>query len=138
MTKSTVTKLFIGGTLAAIAGAILAVLAFGIAYAGDVFIMKGDQLVGVSGGALAWSLIGIGILGFVTAMGGLIAGLVSWIGALLNTWQRDSKGWFVSLLLLGIFNFGFLAMIAYVLAGPDGTAEAAVRKGQAAPEPTPA
>ena len=31
-----------------------------------------------------------------------------------------------------------LAMIAYVLAGPDGTAEAAVRKAQAAPEPTPA
>jgi hypothetical protein len=29
-------------------------------------------------------------------------------------------------------------MIAYFLAGPDGTAEAAVRKGQAAPEPTPA
>ena len=51
MTKSTITKLFIGGTLAAIAGAILAVLAFGIAYASDVFIMSGDQVVGVSGGA---------------------------------------------------------------------------------------
>jgi len=138
MIKSTITKLFIGGTLAAIAGAILAVLAFGIAYASDVFIMSGDQVVGVSGGALAWSLIAVGILGALAAMGGLIAGLVSWIGALLNTWQRDSKGWFISLLLLGIFNFGFLAMIAYVLVGPDGSAEAAVRKAQAAPEPTPA
>ena len=138
MTKSTITKLFIGGTLAAIAGAILAVGAFGIAYASDVFIMSGDQVVGVSGGALAWSLIAVGILGALAAMGGLIAGLVSWIGALLNTWQRDSKGWFISLLLLGIFNFGFLAMIAYVLVGPDGSAEAAVRKAQAAPEPTPA
>ena len=138
MTKSTITKLFIGGTLAAIAGAILAVLAFGIAYASDVFIMSGDQVVGVSGGALAWSLIAVGILGALAAMGGLIAGLVSWIGALLNTWQRESKGWFISLLLLGIFNFGFLAMIAYVLVGPDGSAEAAVRKAQAAPEPTPA
>jgi hypothetical protein len=138
MIKSTITKLFIGGTLAAIAGAILAVLAFGIAYASDVFIMSGDQVVGVSGGALAWSLIAVGVLGALAAMGGLIAGLVSWIGALLNTWQRDSKGWFISLLLLGIFNFGFLAMIAYVLVGPDGSAEAAVRKAQAAPEPTPA
>lgn len=138
MTKSTITKLFVGGTLAAIAGAILAVLAFGIAYASDVFIMSGDQVVGVSGGALAWSLIAVGVLGALAAMGGLIAGLVSWIGALLNTWQRDSKGWFISLLLLGIFNFGFLAMIAYVLVGPDGSAEAAVRKGQVAPEPTPA
>jgi hypothetical protein len=138
MTKSTITKLFIGGTLAAIAGAILAVLAFGIAYASDVFIMSGEQVVGVSGGALAWSLIAVGILGALAAMGGLICGLVSWIGALLNTWQRDSKGWFISLLLLGIFNFGFLAMIAYVLVGPDGSAEAAIRKAQAAPEPTPA
>jgi hypothetical protein len=138
MLKSTVTKLFIGGTLAAVAGAILAVLAFGIAYANDVFIMDGEQIVGVSGGALAWSLIAVGILGALAAMGGLIAGLVSWIGALLNTWQRESKGWFVGLLLLGIFNFGFLAMIAYVLVGPDGAAEAAVRTTQAAPDPTPA
>lgn len=138
MTKSTVTKLFIGGTLAAIAGSILAALAVGIAYASDVFIMDGSDVVGVRGGGLAWSLLGIAILGGLAAMGGLIAGLVSWIGALLNTWQRESKGWFVSLLLLGIFNFGFLAMIAYVLAGPDGTAEAAVRKTQAAPGVTPA
>ena len=93
------------------------------------------RLVGISGGALAWSLIGLGILGAVAAMGGAIGGLVSWIGALLNTWQLDSKGWFVGLLLLGIFNFGFFAMIAYVLAGPDGTAEAAVRKGRLPPNP---
>ena len=92
MSKSTVTRLFIGGTLAAIAGAILAVLAFGIAYAGDMFVMNGDQLVGVSGGALAWSLIGVGILGAVTAMGGAIAGLVSWIGALLEHLAARQQG----------------------------------------------
>jgi hypothetical protein len=28
------------------------------------------------------------------------------------------------LLLLGIFSFGLVAMIAYVIAGPDGTKEA--------------
>ena len=46
---------------------------------------------------------------------------MSWIGALLNTAQLESKAWFVALLLLGIFNFGFFAMIAYLIAGPDGT-----------------
>ena len=46
---------------------------------------------------------------------------MSWIGALLNTWQLESKAWFLGLLLLGIFNFGFFAMVAYVIAGPDGT-----------------
>ena len=55
--------------------------------------------------------------------GGAIAGLVSWIGALLNTAQLEDKTWFVLLLVLGLFSFGVLAMIAYVLAGPDGTRE---------------
>ena len=45
---------------------------------------------------------------------------MSWIGALLNTSQLESKTWFLALLLLGIFNFGFFAMIAYLIAGPDG------------------
>jgi hypothetical protein len=71
-------------------------------------------------------------------VGGLIVGLVAWIGALLNTWQVESKAWFIALLLLGIFNFGFFAMVAYILAGPDGASQAAVRRAQAAALPTPA
>ena len=51
-------------------------------------------------------------------------------GALLNTSQLDSKTWFLVLLLLGIFNFGLFAMIAYVLAGPDGTSAVAPRGAQ--------
>jgi len=60
---------------------------------------------------------------------------VSWIGALLDTWQLESKAWFIGLLLLGIFNLGFFAMVAYVIAGPDGQATTAPRAAQA---PTPA
>ena len=56
----------------------------------------------------------------------------------MNTWQLDSKAWFIGLLLLGIFNLGFFAMVAYVLAGPDGPTDAAVRKVHSAPRPTPA
>ena len=37
-------------------------------------------------------------------------------------WQIESKTWFAVLLLTGIFNFGFIAMIAYLVAGPDGSA----------------
>jgi len=33
------------------------------------------------------------------------------------------------LLLLGIFNLGILGMIAYVIAGPDGTAKAVAALG---------
>ena len=57
---------------------------------------------------------------------------MSWIGALLNTWRLDSKTWFAILLLLGLFNLGFFAMIAYLIAGPDGTASA-TRRGEQAP-----
>ena len=139
MSKSTVTKLFVGGTIAAIAGAILAVLSVGLAFANNVFITSGTEVVGVRGGTLAWSLLGLGIAGGLAFMGGLIAGLISWIGALLNTWQLESRAWFVGLLLLGIFNFGFFAMIAYVVVGPDGTTAAAERRAaQAAARPTPA
>ena len=34
---------------------------------------------------------------------------------------RKDKTWFVLLLVLGILSFGLVAMIAYVIAGPDGT-----------------
>ena len=56
------------------------------------------------------------------AAGGVIAGFIAWIGAVLNTWQLESKAWFVALVLTGIFNFGFIAMVIYVIAGPDGKA----------------
>ena len=59
-------------------------------------------------------------------IGGMIGGLIAWIGALLNTAELESKTWFLVLLLLGIFSFGFFAMIAYVIAGPDGTEDAAM------------
>jgi hypothetical protein len=138
MHKATITRLFIGGGLALIAGAIVAVLAIGVAMANNVFVMDGSDVVGVKGGALAFSLLGVTIAGSLAIIGGLITGLVAWIGALLNTWQLNSKAWFVALLLLGIFNFGFFAMIAFLVAGPDGTADAELRKAQPATGATPA
>ena len=100
--------------------AILAIVAVSIANANDVFVMNGPDIVGLRGSALAWLMLPLGIVGGIAIAGGLIAGLVAWIGALLNTWQLESKTWFAVLLLLGIFNFGFFAMVAFLVAGPDG------------------
>jgi hypothetical protein len=122
MTKSTVTRVFIAGLIAVAAGAILTIAAVSLAFATNVFITSGMDVIDVRASTLAWSLLGLGIVGAVAVIGGLITGLVAWIGALLNTWQLESKAWFAVLLLTGIFNFGFLAMVAYVIAGPDGTA----------------
>jgi hypothetical protein len=136
MSKATVTRLFIGGVLAVIAGAVLAIAAVGIAIANDVFVMNGPDVVAVRGSALAWSLLGLGIVGGLAIMAGLIAGLISWIGALLNTSQLENKAWFLALLLLGIFSFGFIAMIAYVVAGPDGWRGPGVGTAKVAVRPT--
>ena len=132
MSKATVTRLFIGSLVAFGAGAVVTIFAIALAIANDVFVMSGNDIVAIQGGTLAWALIGLAVLGGLAAAGGVIAGFIAWIGAVLNTWQLESKAWFVGLLLLGIFNFGFVAMIAYVIAGPDGKAAAAAR---AAPVP---
>jgi hypothetical protein len=121
MSKATVTRLFIGSVLAAGAGTIVAILAVWTAIANDVFVMNGADIVAIQGSFLAWVLLGLGVVGGLAVAGGLIGGLVSWIGALLNTSQLERKTWFLALLLLGIFNFGFFAMIAYLIVGPDGT-----------------
>ena len=121
MSKATVTRLFIGGGLAVIAGAILAMLAVSVAVANDAFVMNGPDIVGLRGSAISWLMLPLGVVGGLAFVGGLAAGLVAWIGALLNSWQLDSKPWFVILLLLGIFNLGFFAMVAYLVVGPDGT-----------------
>lgn len=137
MSKTTVTRLFIGAGLALIAGAILAIAGVGLASANDVFVMDGPDIVGLRGSAAAWSTLGVATVGIVAIMGGLLAGLVAWIGALLNTWQLESKAWFIGLLLLGIFNLGFFAMVAYLIAGPDGRTDAGV-KAEPLVRPTPA
>ena len=132
MSKTTVTRLFIGSGIAIVAGAVLSVAAIWLAIANDVFVMSGPDIVGIHGSALAWSLIGFGIVGAIAMAAGALGGLVSWIGALLNTWRLDSKTWFAVLLLLGIFNLGFFAMVAYLIAGPDGT-ETPARHGAQTP-----
>ena len=121
MTKATVTRLFVGGLIALLVGIILAAITVGVAIANDVLIIDGSEVVTIREDAIAFPLFGLGILAALALVGAAVLGLVSWIGALLNTWRVESKAWFIALLLLGIFNFGVLAMIAYVFAGPDGT-----------------
>ena len=132
MSKATVTKLFIGGAIAVVAGAILAFAAIWLAIANDVFVLAGSDIVGIQGSALSWPLLAAGILGGLAVVGGSLASFVAWIGALLNTWQLESKTWFAVLLVLGVFSFGFVAMFAYLIAGPDGTTSA---KPNQAPAP---
>jgi phage shock protein PspC (stress-responsive transcriptional regulator) len=128
MTKATVTKIFLAGVLAAIAGGIVVLVTGGIAYTNGVFVMNGQDVVGLRSGPFTWTLLGVGLVGALAMAAGAVAGLIAWIGALLNVSQLDSKVWFVVLLLLGLTNFGILGMIAYIIAGPDGTTRTATRQ----------
>jgi hypothetical protein len=121
MSKKNVTRLFIGAMVTAGVGLVLGLAALWVALASDAIDVGGRYVIEVNGGSGAWTALGLVIVGSLTILGGTVAAVVSWIAALLNTWQLDDKTWFGSLLALGLLGVGLLAMIAYVVAGPDGT-----------------
>ncbi len=121
MTKSTITRLFVGGVVAVVAGLFLLIASALIAFFSGTFVIDGPDVVGINATPQAWIFVLLGLIGVLGLIGGSIVGLVAWIGALINTAQLTDKTWFVLLLILGLFSFGFVAMLAYVIAGPDGT-----------------
>jgi ABC-type Na+ efflux pump permease subunit len=131
MSKKSVTRLFVGAIVAVGAGLVLGIAALSAALATDAIDFGGSYVIDVSGGSGAWVALGLVIVGSLAILGGTIAAVVSWIGALLNTWQLEDKMWFASLLALGLLGFGVVAMIAYIVAGPDGTKQSVARPGTA-------
>ena len=122
MTKPAIARLFFGSLVAIIAGVLVlcvaALWAFGsglVELDGSGVRLHGEGLVG-DPAVLVLALV----VGAVAMLGGAIGQFVAWIGALVNTSHLDDKMWFVLLLVLGLFSFGFVAMLVYVLAGPDG------------------
>ena len=125
MSKSLVSKLFFGSLIAVVGGILVAGFAVVAAFANGSFEMSGNDVVGVNSSPFFWSMVALMIVGGLTMIGGAIGQFVAWIGALMNTAQLDDKTWFIVLLVLGLLSFGFIAMLVYVLAGPDGTRQVA-------------
>jgi H+/Cl- antiporter ClcA len=124
MSKRNVTRLFVGAILALIAGLVLGVAALWAALATDALDVGGSHVVDVNGGSGAWTAAALVLIGLLAVLGGAVAAVLSWLAALLNTWQLEEKTWFASLLASGLLGFGVVAMIAYVAAAPDGAAAA--------------
>ena len=122
MTKSNVTKLFMGSLIAIVAGVFLVALGFMIALATGTFVMEGPDVTGFQLSSSAPAAFGLAFLGVLGIVGGGIVQFIAWIGAVVNTSRLEDKTWFIVLLVLGLLSFGFIAMLVYVLAGPDGTA----------------
>ena len=129
MSKKSVSRLFVGAIVAIGAGLVLGFAALWAAWASDAIDVGGSDVIDVNGGSGAWTALGLVIVGSLAILGGTTAAVVSWISALLNTWQLEDKMWFASLLALGLLGFGVVAMIAYVVAGPDGTKQSVARPG---------
>ena len=120
MSKTAVSALFVGASVAFIAGSVLALGAILAGISGGVISLGGPQVITVNGAAFVgifpWLLASSILLGVAA-----LAGLASWAAALFNTFQLEDRTWFVALLALGLVSLGWIAMIAYVVAGPDGT-----------------
>jgi hypothetical protein len=121
MSKPSVTRLFIGSLIVIVAGVIVLAVGVGMAFANGAFSISMPGVTGVDTTRFTAGAIAGMALGTLAIAGGAIGQFVAWIGAVINTSRLDDKTWFILLLVLGLLSFGFIAMLIYVLAGPDGT-----------------
>jgi hypothetical protein len=130
MAKTTITKTWIAGVILMAAGLLVGGVSLGL------MLAYGGQFTPAPSGSgydftprldgFFWTMVGLMIAGFAVAAIGGIVQLTAWIGALVNTYQLADRTWFVVLLAGGLLGLafgivGFAAMVAYVIAGPDGT-----------------
>jgi len=123
MSKAAITLCFGAAIVAVVAGFVIAIAAVLTALANGAVVFGGPQVLTLNGGAFAGSVPGL-VMAALAIAAGAVAAIASWIGALLNTYRLADKTWFIALLVLGLFSLGWVAMIAYVLVGPDSTAAA--------------
>jgi hypothetical protein len=131
MKKSTITRTWLAGLVAVALGLVVAGLSIGLmlAYGGTFTATSTENGYNFvpSFDGFFWTMVGLMIAGFsVTAFGGLVQ-LAAWIGALVNTYKLQDRTWFAVLLAGGLLGLafgvlGFAAMVAYLIAGPDGMA----------------
>ncbi|HKT36899.1 MAG TPA: hypothetical protein VJR48_00920 [Ktedonobacterales bacterium] len=143
MSKASITRMWIAGLIVLVAGLAMGGISLGLMLAnGGTWVPaasgSGSDFVPTINGFF-WTTVGFMIVGFTIAVAGGIVQLAAWIGALVNTYQIEDKAWFIILLaggLLGLVSgvIGFAAMVAYLVAGPDGMPAGRAR---IAPAPAP-
>lgn len=129
MTKSTITKTWIGGLATFGAGVVATMvgvflmLAYGGTFTQVVGTNKYDFQPDMSG--FFWVTIALIVTGSLIAFVGTIIQLVAWVGAVVNSYALPERTWFAALLAGGVLGLafapiGFAVMVAYVVAAPDG------------------
>ncbi|HEU5316557.1 MAG TPA: hypothetical protein VFX49_10635 [Chloroflexota bacterium] len=120
MSKATITQLFGVAVAAVVVGTVVGTAAVLVGLANGAVGLGGPRGVSLDGGAIAGTVAWLAAASLVVAAGG-VAAIASWVGALRNTSRLEDKTWFAALLVLGLVSLGWVAVIAYVVAGPDGT-----------------
>ncbi len=124
MSKHSTTQWFLAALVAFVAGLALGAIGAIVAFTNDVFIMSGPDVVGVGWTTATWIALAFCIVAALAMTGALVAGFVSWIGAVVHTSQAADKTWFIILLITGLVGLGLPAMLAYVIAGPADAQQA--------------
>jgi hypothetical protein len=119
VSKATIRKLFVG-SLIALAGALVLLAGAGaLAYANGSFVKDGPDIVGIHATPFGWVMIALAAVAILVLIAAAITQFIAWVGAVLNTAQLQDKTWFIVLLVTGLLSFGFIAMIVYLIAGPE-------------------
>jgi hypothetical protein len=66
-----------------------------------------------------WVMIGLAGVAILVLIAAAITRFAAWVGAVLHTAELEAKTWFVVLLVTGLLSFGFIAMVVYLIAGPE-------------------
>jgi hypothetical protein len=133
MTKRTITIWWLTGVGVMIAGGLLALFT-ALGLASHIGALTANyQYTNYVPDSIFWALVSFIVLGGIAVLGGIVAQIVAWIGAVLNTHQLVDKTWYnvllwcgvaaiVLTLLTGILGalFAWVLMIVYLAGGPDG------------------
>ena len=135
MAKETIGRLF-WGSLVAFAGALVLLgVAGGLALANGSLVRDGPDVTGIRETPFGWVMAGLAGVAILVMLAAAVTQFVAWVGAVISTAQLKDKTWFIVLLVTGLLSFGFIAMIIYLIAGPDDSAphHATTAAGEAPP-----
>ena len=138
MAKATIGRLFWGSLIAFAGALILLAAAGGLALANGSLVRDGPDVTGIRENAFGWVMVGLAVVAVLVMIAAAITHFIAWFGAVINTAGLKDKTWFIILLVTGLLSFGFIAMIIYLIAGPDDPPRVSASLSPARGKPGPA
>ena len=120
VSKPSITRAFKVAVALIVAGSAGSIAVVTWALVNGAIAFGGPQFVTVNAGPFAGAVVALIVASLLTGIG-TVAAVIAWAGALINTARLKDKAWFTALLVLGLISLGWVALIAYVLYGPDST-----------------